>query len=218
MTCGLAWHELDGGDDYSRWVSSPDMVQYVIDLPWEHHPGEVFHYHTGCTHLLAVVLAEATGTPMLDFARAHLFGPLGIDQVEWWQDERGYYTGGMGIFLRPKDMLKIGQLFLRGGVWEGTRVLSADWILESTASHVSTGNAVPFGSEYGYLWWVGHGQGRDFYFANGYGGQFIVVAPDLDLVIVATSTWRGMTWDEAGTQWGGVLGVVVNGVLASVQP
>jgi len=218
MTSGLAWHELDGGGEYSRWVTSGDMIQYVIDLPWEHHPGEVFHYHTGGTHLLSVILTEATGSPMLDFAREHLFGPLGIDQAEWWTDERGYYTGGMGLNLRPRDMLKIGELFLRDGVWNGVQVVPSAWVGASTTAQVSTGDAVPFGPEYGYLWWVGRGQGRDFYFANGYGGQFILVSPDLDLVVVATSGWRGLTWDEAGTQWGGVIGVIVNGVLPAVQP
>jgi len=218
MTSGLEWHELDGGGEYNRWVTSGDMIQYVIDLPWEHHPGEVFHYHTGATHLLSVILTEATGTPMLDFARQHLFEPLGIDQVEWWTDERGYYTGGMGLNLRPLDMLKIGEMFLRDGTWNGVQVVPAAWVRASTTPQVSTGNAVPFGPEYGYLWWVGHGQGRDFYFANGYGGQFILVSPALDLVIVTTSGWRGLTWEEAGAQWSGVIGLVVNGVLPAVQP
>ena len=218
MTCGLEWHELDGGGEYNTWVTSGDMVQYAIDLPRVAEPGEVFHYNTAATHLLSVSLTEATGTSTLDFARRNLFGPLGIDQVEWWTDDSGYYTGGMGLLLRPRDMLKIGELFLHEGVWEGTQVVPRDWVRASTRAQVSTGNAVPFGDEYGYLWWVGHGQGRDFYFANGYAGQFIVVAPALDLVVVATSDWHGMTWNEAGAQWGNVIGVVVDGVLPSVQP
>jgi CubicO group peptidase (beta-lactamase class C family) len=218
MTTGLEWHELDGGGQYNEWVSSDDMIQYVVDLPWVAVPGTVFHYHTGATHLLSVILTEATGTPTLDFARQHLFEPLGIQNVDWWTDERGYYTGGMGLFLRPRDMLKIGELFLRQGVWEGVRIVPEAWVQESTSAHVSTEHAVPFGPEYGYLWWVGHGQGRDFYFANGYAGQFILVAPGLDLVVVTTSSWRGLgSWDEAGAQWSGVIDVVVNGVLPSVR-
>jgi CubicO group peptidase (beta-lactamase class C family) len=218
MTTGLEWHELDGGGQYNEWVTSGDMIQYVVDLPWVAAPGTVFHYHTGATHLLSVILTQATGTPTLDFARQHLFGPLAIEKVDWWTDERGYYTGGMGLYLRPRDMLKIGELFLRGGLWGGVRVVPEAWVRESTSAHVSTGNAVPFGPEYGYLWWVGHGQGRDFYFANGYAGQFILVAPDLDLVVVTTSGWRELgSWDQAGTQWSGVIEVVVNGVLPSVR-
>ncbi len=218
MTCGLEWHELDGGGEYNRWVTSSDMIQYVIDLPWIDPPGTTFHYHTGSTHLLSVLLTEATGTPMLAYARTNLFEPLGIDQAEWWADERGYFTGGMGLFLRPRDMMKIGELFLGGGVWEGAQVVPAAWVQASTSARISTGNALPFGAEYGYLWWVGHGQGREFYFATGYGGQFILVSPALDLVVVATSDWHDLTWDEAGARWGEVMGVIVNGVLPAIQP
>lgn len=218
MTCGLEWHELDGGGEYSRWVSSPDMIRYVLDLPWAHPQGEVFHYHTGATHLLAVSLAQASGVPLLDFANTHLLSPLGITEAEWWQDERGYYTGGMGLYLRPRDLMKVGELFLNEGVWEGRRVLPAAWVRESTSPHVVTGDAVPFGPEYGYLWWIGRGQRRDFYFANGFAGQILLVAPDLDLVVVATSGWRGLDWEQAGAQWGDVMGLIVDGVLPAVQP
>lgn len=217
MTSGLEWHELDGGGEYNRWVTSGDMIQYVIDLPWRDEPGQVFHYNTGATHLLAVIVAEATHTPVLDFARRHLFGPLGIDDVEWWTDERGYYTGGMGLYMRPRDMVKLGELYLHEGIWQSSRIVSGEWVRASTRAQVSTGNAIPFGSEYGYLWWVGHGQGRDFYFANGYAGQFIMVAPALDLVVVATSGWRGLSWNQAGAQWGNVIEVIVDGVLPSVR-
>ncbi|MCG6957969.1 MAG: beta-lactamase family protein [Gemmatimonadetes bacterium] len=218
MTTGLEWHELDGGGQYNEWVNSGDMIQYVVDLPWVATPGMVFHYHTGGAHLLSVILTEATGTSTIDFARQHLFGPLGIQNVDWWTDDRGYYTGGMGLFLRPRDMVKIGELFLRQGVWEGVRIVPEAWVQESTSTQVSTDHAVPFGPEYGYLWWVGHGQGHDFYFANGYAGQFILVAPELHLVVVTTSSWRGLgSWNEAGARWSGVIDVVVNGVLPSVR-
>jgi len=217
MTSGLEWHELDGGGQYNDWVTADDMIQYAVDLPWRDPPGQVFHYNTAATHLLAVAVAEATGTPLLDFARLHLFGPLGIDQADWWTDERGYYTGGMGLFLRPRDMVKLGELFLREGTWQGTPVLTSDWVRASTQAHVSTGNAMPFADHYGYLWWVGHSQGREYYFANGYAGQFILVAPALDLVVVATSAWEGLSYTSAGAQWTRVISLIVNGLLPAVQ-
>ena len=219
MTCGLRWLELGEAEtEYNDWVTSPDMIQYVIDLPWTDQPGEVFHYNTGAVHLLSVLLTEATGTRMLDYARQNLFGPLGIDQVEWWRDERGYYTGGMGLFMRPRDMLKIGELFLQEGAWEGAQIVPKAWVQESTTPKVSTNNAVPFGPDYGYLWWIGNAQGRDFYFANGWAGQFIVVAPALDLVVVATSSWTSLSNEEAGAQWSNVIGLIMDGVLPAVQP
>jgi CubicO group peptidase (beta-lactamase class C family) len=217
MSSGLDWHEMDGGDEYNRWVTSGDMLQYVIDRPWVSAPGETFLYNTGGTHLLSAVFTVATGATELDFARQHLFGPLGITQSDWWTDERGYSTGGMGLHLRARDMVKLGELFLRGGAWNGARVVSGAWVQASTSSHITTGNVVWFGPEYGYLWWIGHGQGHDFYFANGFAGQFIFVVPGLDLVIVATSGWHGMDWDAAGAQWAGVMDVIVNHVLPAVH-
>ena len=217
MTSGLQWHELDGGDEYSRWVASDDMVQYAIDRPWAYAPGEHFLYNTGATHLLAVALARATGQSTLDFAHQHLFGPLGIDTVGWWRDERGYYTGGMGLQIRARDMVKIGQMFLQQGLHGGTRIVSQAWVAESTSPHIGTGQPAAYGSEYGYLWWIGSSRGRDYYFANGYAGQFILVAPALDLVVVATSSWRGLDWNEAGAQWGNIIGLIADGVLPAVR-
>lgn len=217
MTSGLQWHEMDGGGEYSRWVASPDMIQYVVDLPWAYAPGEAFLYNTGGSHLVSVVLTQATGTSTLDFAQRYLFGPLGVTAGGWWRDERGYYTGGMGLYLRPLDMLKLGELFLRQGLWGGARVVPQAWVRESTAPFIATNDAVPFGPQYGYSWWVGRDQGRDFYFANGYAGQFILVSPAFDLVVVATSAWRGHTWTSAGVQWSGVIDVIVNGVLPAVR-
>jgi CubicO group peptidase (beta-lactamase class C family) len=217
MSSGLDWHELDRGNSYSEWWQSDDMVQHVVDLPIVHQPGARFIYNTGASHLLSVILTEATGMPTLDFARQYLFDPMGFSGASWLQENRGYYTGGMGLRITARDMMKIGQMFLDEGVYAGTRIVPASWVSESTTPHLSTGNAIPFGPEYGYLWWVGEGSGRDFYFANGYGGQFILVDPELALVIVAQSSWRGTDWDEAGEQWYEVLSLLVEGILPAVQ-
>jgi CubicO group peptidase (beta-lactamase class C family) len=91
-------------------------------------------------------------------------------------------------------------------------------VQESTAPKVYTSEAIPFGPNYGYLWWIGNAQGRDFYFANGYAGQFIIVVPALDLVVVATSDWHGLSNEEASAQWSKVIGLIVDRVLPSVQP
>jgi CubicO group peptidase (beta-lactamase class C family) len=217
MSSGLDWHELDRGSSYSDWWASDDMVQHVVDLPIVHEPGARFIYNTGASHLLSVVLTEAAGISTLEFARAYLFDPMGFSDAAWLQENRGYYTGGMGLRITARDMVKIGQMFLDGGVYQGTRIIPSSWVSESTASHLGTGNAVPFGQEYGYLWWVGQGGGRDFFFANGYGGQFILVDPDLALVVVAQSSWRGKDWDEAGEQWYEVLSLIVEGILPAVH-
>ncbi|MGW8267402.1 MAG: serine hydrolase domain-containing protein [Longimicrobiales bacterium] len=217
MSSGLDWHELDRGSSYSDWWASDDMVQHVVDLPIVHEPGARFIYNTGASHLLSVALSEATGLSTLDFAHAHLFDPMGFSGASWLQENRGYYTGGMGLRITARDMMKFGQMFLDGGVYRGTRILPMSWVSESTAQHLSTRDAIPFGPGYGYLWWVGEGGGRDFYLANGYGGQFILVDPDLALVVVAQSDWRGKDWDEAGEQWYEVLSLIVEEILPGVH-
>jgi len=217
MSSGLDWHELDGGDSYSEWWQSEDMVQHVVDLPFAHEPGERFIYNTGASHLLSVILTEATGIPTLDFARLHLFDPLGFSDSSWLQENRGYFTGGMGLRITSRDMLKLGQAFLDGGRYQGVQVLPAEWVAESTSQHLSTQDAVPFCPGYGYLWWIGEGGGNRFYLANGFGGQFILVAPQLDLVVVAQSHWRGMTWDDAGSQWYQVLRLIVEEILPAAR-
>jgi len=215
MSSGLDWHELDRGTSYSDWWQSDDMVQFVVDLPLVHPPGSRFIYNTGASHLLSVILTEATGMPTLEFARTYLFEPMEFTGSSWLQENRGYYTGGMGLRITARDMMKLGQLFLDGGSYEGTAVVPPGWIAASTAQRLSTRDAIPFAPGYGYLWWVG--EGGEFFLANGYGGQFILVAPGLDLVVTAQSAWRGKGWDEAGSQWYQVIRLIVEDILPAVH-
>jgi CubicO group peptidase (beta-lactamase class C family) len=217
MSSGLDWHELDRGNSYSLWWQADDMVQHVVDLPIVHAPGARFIYNTGASHLLSVVLTQATGMPTLDFARQVLFHPMGFSGSSWLQENRGFYTGGMGLRITARDMMKIGQMFLDGGLHEGTRILPEAWVQESVSPLLPTGDVSPFGEGYGLLWWIGSGAGRDFFYANGYGGQFILVDPELNLVVVAQNSWRGTYWDEAGEQWYRVLSCLVEDLLGQVE-
>ena len=217
MSSGLDWHELDLGTSYSDWWESEDMIQHVVDLPIVHSPGAQFIYNTGASHLLSVVLTEATGMPTLEFAREYLFDPLGFSDSSWLQENRGYDTGGMGLRITARDMMKIGQMFLDGGRHEGTQLVPQPWIAQSVSPLITTDFAVPYGRDYGYLWWVCTGGGEDFFLANGYGGQFILVVPALDLVIVTQNSWRGLGWTLAGEQWYRVLSLLVEEILPAVD-
>jgi CubicO group peptidase (beta-lactamase class C family) len=217
MSSGLDWHELDGGSSYGEWWQAEDMIQHVVDLPIVHVPGGRFIYNTGASHLLSVIVTEATGLPTLDFARLHLFEPLEFRDSSWLQENRGYFTGGMGLRITARDMMKLGQTLLDGGRHNGDQIVPSEWVTESTSRHISTQDAVPFGPGYGYLWWVGEGNGQGYYLANGFGGQFILVAPGLDLVVVAQSRWRGMSWDDAGAQWYRVLRLIVEEILPAAH-
>jgi CubicO group peptidase (beta-lactamase class C family) len=202
MTSGLPWLELGSEEqDYFAFVRSPDPLLWILNRPFEHPPGEVWNYNTGAAR---------------EFGQAHLFGPLDEEVGPWVTDTRGYCYGGHGASLRGRTMIKLGRLFLDRGTWEGRLVVSESWVGESTARHHATGEALPWGSGYGYLWWIGRDSrtGLDFTFAVGYGGQFILIVPERNTTIAAATMWSGVS--EADTNWMLVLRTIVETVLPSL--
>jgi len=218
MSSGLDWHELDGGTSYVDWWRSDDMLEFILALPIVHDPGERFLYNTGASHLLSVILTEVSGQATWSFARDNLLSPLGVSRANWLRLPDGYYAGGMGLKIDALTMLRIGQLVLDGGIYNGDRVVSESWIAQATSPHLSLGNvATPLLGDYGYLWWLGESGGANYVLANGYGGQFILIERDLDLVVVASSGWQGLSAVESGQQWNAVLDLVVSDVLGAVR-
>ncbi len=186
MRSGLDWPESSvsyGSADNVLWqmLDSRDWVQFVLDRPMATEPGTTFNYSTGDPQLLAAVLEEATGMSTRKFARTHLFEPLGVSSDHWdWQSApEGVAFGGGGLSMTPRAMAKFGYLYLEGGDWNGQQIVPADWVEASVAN-----------SHYGYQWWRLSNGG---YAALGYGGQRIVVIPDLEMVVVITGDFSGTT-------------------------
>lgn len=103
--------------------------------------------------------------------------------------------------ITPYDMIKIGQLILNRGEYDGRRIVSSQWIDQIITLKISTNNVLPFTDGYGYCWWTGQSSIGNYSFANGYGGQFIVVVPKLNLVVVTTNKWSGIESSTANDQW-----------------
>jgi CubicO group peptidase (beta-lactamase class C family) len=214
MTSGLPWRELGSVEqDYSAWVSSRDPLQWIFAKPLDHPPGDFWHYNTGASHIASAMLTQATGQSARAFAEQQLFGPLDSVVGGWPADPRGYNYGGHGISLQAPTLVKLGRLFLDGGVYRGRPIVSADWIRESTATRYSTDNALPWGSGYGYFFWTDQDArtGLRYYFATGYGGQFVVDVPQVNATIVATTAWNGVS--DAGANWSFVMRTIVETVL-----
>lgn len=181
MTAGI---ETTSFGNYGAWVSSSDWVWDALRRPTVCPPGRCFQYSTGNTHLLSAILQRVTGRDLRSFARDAFFGPLGIPVSAWDRDPQGRYLGGNNMALRPRDLLAFGQLFLDGGRHEGRQLVPGWWIEASWRPNATS----PWnGHRYGYLWWMDDWGGERAYFAWGYGGQYVVIVPRLELVAVVTS-------------------------------
>jgi CubicO group peptidase (beta-lactamase class C family) len=162
-------------------MESDDWAAHMLALPMLEEPGTRFEYCNGASELLSAILSEVTGMPAAEYADEVLFGPLGIADYVWPANPQGITMGSHALRLRPADMAKIGYLYLRDGWWDGEQVVSASWIEAATTAQI---RAETNTSSYGYQWWVD--DGGDV-IALGYGGQYVIVVPDRDLVVVFTS-------------------------------
>jgi len=179
MSTGLVWSE----NDINRLYNSPDWTQFMLDLPITEPPGSRFNYCTGCSHLLSAIIQQSSGMDSRDFARQFLFEPIGIREAGWLEDSQGLAIGGWGLQLTPRDMARLGYLYLRQGNWNGHQVVSEKWVQVATADHIAVGDNP--NAHYGYQWWVR--PSMNGYAALGRGGQMIAVIPGKDLVVVFTA-------------------------------
>ena len=194
MTSGLAFDENtypygDPRNDISSMFAAADPIRFALSKPLTTAPGERFFYNSGAVNVLAALVARAAGANFLDFAQARLFGPLETKGGRWMAFGSGDIFASGGLFLRARELAKIGQLFLNGGTWKEKRVLSAGWIADSQKEHAATIGFPPsFGHAYGYLWWIRNftakGAPRKCFFAAGWGDQYLFIIPDLGLLIV----------------------------------
>lgn len=200
MTAGFEWDELsipysDSRNSWNRMSASSDLIKYTLERPIVDQPGTKFVYNSGCTVVLGWILKQATGQHVDELAEEYLFKPLVITEYQW---SRITVNDGMphpasGLSLRPRDMAKIGKLYLDHGKWFGVPVIPIDWVLDSVSPRVPVAGT----TYYGYQWWSfsyeripqpGVHEIRYVQYAVGYGGQFILTVPVNDLVVVLTGS------------------------------
>lgn len=174
---------------YGRWVISDNWIEYKLNRPMSGRPGIDRDYSTGNTHLLSVILTRASGMPTRAFANRYLFNPMDIDLGGWDRDPQGYYMGGNNMALRPRDMIKVGELMMNMGMYNGEQLVSPDWIVESVKP--VTGRR-PGVINYGYLWFRRESSGLETVYAYGNGGQYIFILPEIE-AIIAVTTRNGAT-------------------------
>jgi CubicO group peptidase (beta-lactamase class C family) len=185
MTSGIDWPQYSPDNISTKMTqSNGDWVKFILERPMAAEPGSQANYSNGDAHLLSAIIQKATGETAFDFGWVSLLQPLGISDVRWDYDPMGISIGSAALYLTPRDMAKLGYLYLNDGVWEGKRIISADWVQESVRSHTKI--SITAGSvDYGYYWWIYPKLGM--YEAWGGAGQRIAVFPELNIVTVITS-------------------------------
>jgi len=184
MSSGLNCGYRPGEPELFAMRKSEDWVQFTLDLPMQAKPGTEFAYCSSGTHLLSAIIRQTTGMSTLDFAREHLFTPLGIKAIFWPSDSQGNNHGWGDLRMHPHDMARIGYLYLNRGQWDGHQILSPDWVDEATQEQIALHNEK---AAYGYGWWIPSGEFSGMYEARGRGGQRIIVWPEKDLIVVTTA-------------------------------
>jgi CubicO group peptidase (beta-lactamase class C family) len=190
MTLGFEWDELtipygDPRNAENAMEAAPDRYRYILERPMIGDPGAKWIYCSGATALLGRLIEKGTGEGLLEYCRRVLFEPLDFGPATWAKGTDGEYRAASGLRLLPRDLLKIGQLVLAGGVWQGRQVVPRDWVKRAIAPVVTLED----GRRYGYHWYLGASpvaasQRRQPWVGGiGWGGQRLYVFPALDLVV-----------------------------------
>ena len=208
MNCG---HDSEP----SRRRDGDSWVKIFLNWPVEHEPGSWYCYNSMGTYMLSAIVQKVTGQKVVDYLQPRLFDPLGIEAPRWEESPQGINCGGWGLYLKTEDLAKMGQLLLQKGKWKGKQVLPKSYVLEATKAQVP---CQPAGTSpdkvaergltkensdwvqgYGYqVWRCRHNAFR----ADGAGGQFIIVIPEKDAVVVNTANLGNMqaelnlVWDH----------------------
>ncbi len=204
MSSGLAWNEgyadseLGDSDVVEMVFTTGSHLAIVEDQAVASPPGATFNYSSGNTMLLSAVIEGATGMPAGAFAEARLFGPLGLEHVDWWRDTSGQTLTYCCLDMRSRDFARFGELYLRHGAWDGASVVPATWVDASLAPSAAYDG-------YGFQWWlIGRSDPRlpaDTFAAEGHDGQFIYVVPSLDLVVVRNGIYRKSPKEPVATPY-----------------
>lgn len=211
MSIGLDWNELrvpytDPANNDIQRERAADGYRFVLERPVVDRPGTKWVYSGGCTTLLGRIIERGVGQSLAEFCTETLFGPLGIQNFTWYRYPDGRSSAASGLRLRPRDLLRIGELVLARGAWHGRQLVPEAWIAASLRPVLPTGD----GLEYGRQWWLGENltpalSGQQRWFAGfGNGGQRLWVMPSAELCVVIMAgaynrplqTFSGRIWRE----------------------
>ena len=215
MSSGVKWNEdyVDPTSDVAKAggaVTEPGvnpMVSYLRKLPRAHEPGTTWHYNTGETDLVGVLVSKATGETLAQYASEKIWKPYGMERdAVWMTDPGGQERGGCCISMTLRDYARLGLFIADGGVAGGKRIVPKDWVAEATRREIDNGEP---GGGYGYFWWIEPGA----YEALGIFGQSISTFPAEHLIIVQNAAWPA----PVGHKLTAVRNAMIEGVRAAAR-
>lgn len=206
MSAGLIWDSSDLASGMITLRSTLNPYTYVFERDMTFTPGTRFNYSDGTAHIMSIVFKAATNKHLNEFAQEHLFEPLGIEEPYWNDDTDGNNIGGCDLHLSFESMEKIGYLVLNKGVHNGEQLISETWLQESTNS---TNAPVNY---YGYYWWLSTTSGYTTISAKGWGGQFIYIIPELELIIT-TGASGSVSSESSGNQFDQIENIIIDDII-----
>jgi hypothetical protein len=188
MTGGYKWETEHHNNEISEFAANPDLLEYMFKCPIANEPGTVFSQNSGGVFLLTKNIEKVSSAEIEEFADKKLFQPLGIQNYRWERDSTGKTKGPYALYMTPRDLAKLGCLYLNKGKYKGKEIVSKEWIEESTKLHLELSPIVPISIEIGqkgmgYLWWIF----SEMYAAQGHSGQKLFVIPSKKVVVVITA-------------------------------
>lgn len=190
-----------GHQDEVSLRDEKDWISAFLKHPVPHKPGTHFRYNTPATFMQSAIVQKVTGEKVVDYLQSRLFDPLGIDAPKWDENPQGMSIGGYGLYLKTEDIAKFGQLYLQKGSWNGKQLVPEAWVVAASSKQVSNGSNPNSDWEQGYgfqFWRCRHGAFR----GDGKDGQFCVVLPEQDAVVVMTANSTNLqgqlnvVWDK----------------------
>ena len=220
MRMGIAGESDNNYAVYQSIYNSSNWVKTTIEYPLIDNPGERMHYNTLQTHLLSAILTKATQKSTKDFATEYLLTPMKIDVDDWEKDPQGYYFDGNNMFFTPREMAVLGYLYLHNGRINGMQIVPESWVELTLSPSTNFTHPNQYGAfknyNYAYLWWLGQIGGYNIFMGLGYAGQFVVVFPDLNLIVVSTAN-NQVYPDSADSQEIAIFDIVDKYIVASIN-
>lgn len=219
MRMGIQGEATDNYRAYWELHNSDNWIRSTIEYPLVSDPGETMRYNTFITHLLSGVITKATGQGTDEFGEKYLFTLMGIDIDYWEKDPQGICFGGNSMYVTPREMAVLGLLYLQNGMLNGKQIIPQEWVEHSLSPSTSLTHPNEWGSwknyNYAYLWWLGQFSDVDSFMGYGYGGQFVIVFPSLNLIVVTTAK-NDVPPESTNTQEWTIFDIVNQYILASI--